>query len=234
MIIEHFFTDREQLFAQLGQHCLKAISQSVDSTKSATVYLSGGSTPAPLYEILANSPLNFADVNWAMVDERWVDYDSSGSNHRFIDSCFSSADGFSLLPMTNEATTPALGLNMLERRYSQLPKQSTLCILGMGGDGHTASFFPHAEGLAAALLADNHHRVAAITAVESAVTGRYVERATLTLSNILASDNIILLITGEEKFNVFQQALSSNDIYSTPVTAVLKQHQKDIHVYWSP
>jgi 6-phosphogluconolactonase len=234
MMIEHFYNDRAALFSALSQHCLKAISQSVDSTKAATVYLSGGSTPAPLYEILATSPLNFAAINWAMVDERWVDVDCEASNHRFIDGCFAGADGFKLMPMKNSAPTPTEGLAELEQQYSELSQQSALCILGMGGDGHTASFFPYAEGLAAALLPDNQHRVAAITAVESAVTGSFIERATLTLNSILASDNIILLITGEEKFNVLQRALLSTDVFATPVSAVLNQKQKDVHVYWSP
>ncbi|ROS01419.1 6-phosphogluconolactonase [Sinobacterium caligoides] len=233
MLHEHFYASRAQLFDALSRHCLKAISQNMESDR-ALVFLSGGSTPKPLYQILANSPLNFSAIDWLMVDERWVDYQHEASNQRFIDDCFSSASGFALRGMKNSQPNPSAGLRELEASYQAVKSRSDICILGMGPDGHTASLFPQAAGLKQALADDCEQRVCAIEARPSAVTGSHVQRATLSINAIIDSNNLILLITGEEKLAVYQAAKSAADSIETPVAAVLQQQHTDVHVYWSP
>ncbi|MFP3374668.1 6-phosphogluconolactonase, partial [Pseudomonas sp. SIMBA_068] len=74
----------------------------------------------------------------------------------------------------------------------------------MGPDGHTASLFPHADGLENGLTTTQ--TVCAINAIQSDVTGSITERMTLTLHAIANSKVVKLLISGEEKLAVYKQA----------------------------
>ena len=50
----------------------------------ARLLLSGGSTPAPVYEALAKAPLDWERVDVALVDERWLLPNDPDSNSRLI------------------------------------------------------------------------------------------------------------------------------------------------------
>ncbi len=102
----------------------------------------------------------------------------------------------------------------------------------MGPDGHTASLFPKARGLDRALASTD--LCAAIEAKPSKVTGEFVQRMSLTPSAILKAKKIVLLITGDDKWSVYQQAKSISDVTEMPVAAILQQVDVDLDVYWAP
>ncbi len=128
---------------------------SSQSQPKVTVSLSGGSTPTLLFEILAKQ---FADkVDWSRVhlfwgDERCVAPDDPQSNYGV---CKSLLLDHVAIPEQNvhrvigesdpEAEAIRYGEEMkahCELNDDGLPMLDLL-ILGMGGDGHTASIFPH-------------------------------------------------------------------------------------------
>jgi len=102
----------------------------------------------------------------------------------------------------------------------------------MGPDGHTASLFPHAQGLEHGLT--TQQTVCAINAIESDVTGSITERMTLTLNAIANSKVVKLLISGEEKLEVYKQAKAGGDVNDMPLRAVLNHPSINIEVYWAP
>lgn len=102
----------------------------------------------------------------------------------------------------------------------------------MGPDGHTASLFPHAQGLENGL--DSNQLVCAINAIESDVTGSITERMSLTLNAILQSKVVKLLISGDEKLAVYKQALAGGNVNDMPLRAVLNHPEINIEVYWAP
>ncbi|MAA86881.1 MAG: hypothetical protein CME39_04385 [Haliea sp.] len=57
---------------------------------------------------------------------------------------------------------------------------------------------------------------------------------TLTLNAIRACNTIILLITGEEKLEVYRTALHSRDTLGLPVSALLHGAGSKVSVYWAP
>ncbi len=217
------------------QHCVQVLNTGEGGQDvRPLVYLSGGETPKVLYEKLSAMKIDFDEIDWAMVDERWVAPTHPRSNQQFIEKCFSNAEGFHLRALKNGYSTPALGLPKAERCYQALSSRATLCVLGMGGDGHFASLFPHSDGLSAALALSNKKKLAVIEAISSAVTGAETARITLTLKTILNSQQVLLLLKGEKKYQCFKQAWQQDDTQKTPISALLNQQQTDVHVYWCP
>ncbi|MCX2783148.1 6-phosphogluconolactonase [Microbulbifer thermotolerans] len=236
MVEEKFYSDRERLVQALVHDCASELQKGIKERGQASFLVSGGSTPEPVYRELSKRPLPWPQITVALVDERWVDRNESGSNQAFIEktllqNCAAEAP---LLAMKTPHATAAEGEEDCERAYAELPKPFDVCILGMGSDGHTASLFPHADGLAAALNPDSQKLCSAITARQSEVTGVHTERMTLTLAAILQARDIKLLITGNEKLKVYREALLGSDELEMPVRSILKQGLKPVTVYWAP
>ncbi|WP_101757192.1 6-phosphogluconolactonase [Oceanicoccus sp. KOV_DT_Chl] len=236
MITENFFTSRDDMFAALLADCQQILQRAIEQRQTATLLVSGGSTPKPLYQQLSAVDLDWQKVSVALVDERWVDARHAGSNEAFIiqNLLQQHAALAKFIPMKNIEATAKLGLSLCEQRYQQLQKPFDLTILGMGPDSHTASLFPHADGLVQGLDRSDNNLCVAIEANPSAVTGELTERMSMSLYGLLQSRQLHLLITGEEKMDVYQQALLSDDVLKTPISAVLQQHNVPVHVYWAP
>jgi 6-phosphogluconolactonase len=91
----------------------------------------------------------------------------------------------------------------------------------MGPDGHTASLFPGAEGLGAALDSSQY-------------TGDNLERMTMTPWSILQSRRLMLLITGDDKWEIFEQARIAGPSADKPISLFVHQDSIPLEVYWAP
>ncbi|OQW78679.1 MAG: 6-phosphogluconolactonase [Proteobacteria bacterium ST_bin11] len=236
MVREFFFEQRSHLFTALVAECQDVLSEAISKHGMATLLVSGGSTPAPLYEALSKSDLNWKKIKVALVDERWVDNQHSASNEALIrrSLLINNAKNVEFIGMKTPDITAKQGQADTETRYGKLPQPFTLAIVGMGPDGHTASLFPHAEGLANALSEDNQQLTAAITAIQSEVTGANTERLTLTRSALLKSERIVILFTGEDKLAVFNSAQKPGPLEDMPIRALLNQEDVPVELYWAP
>ncbi len=236
MVTERLFENRAEMIAALQAECEAALRSAIEDRGEATFMVSGGSTPEPLYKALSNSDLDWESVYVALVDERWVDFDHDKSNEAFTVKHLiqNKAAVANLVGMKNSAGTAAEGLVDCEAAYQQLAQPFDITILGMGSDGHTASLFPHAQGLDEALNPDSNELCAAITAKQSDVTGAIVERMTLSLAGLLRSKSLVLLITGDEKLAVLRAAQAEGDVNDMPIRAVLRQDRVPVIVYWAP
>ncbi|PUA30348.1 MAG: 6-phosphogluconolactonase [Cellvibrio sp. 79] len=236
MVTERLFENRAEMIAALQVECEAALRSAIEDRGEATFMVSGGSTPEPLYKALSNSDLDWESVYVALVDERWVDFDHDKSNEAFTVKHLiqNKAVVANLVGMKNTADTAAEGLADCEAAFQQLAQPFDITILGMGSDGHTASLFPHAQGLDEALNPDSNELCAAITAKQSEVTGAIVERMTLSLAGLLRSKSLVLLITGDEKLAVLRAAQADGDVKDMPIRAVLRQDRVPVIVYWAP
>lgn len=235
-VTEHFYDNREAMFDALTKRCQQALTQACADNGEASFMVSGGSTPAPLYKALAQQPLPWQQIKVALVDERWVGLESASSNQAFIQNSLlqHNASDATFIPMKTAAATAKEGLQETTGQYDRLAQPWDVTILGMGGDGHTASIFPDCGGIEQALDAQSEQLLSAIMAHRSKVTGDNLERITLSLAGLLKSRELILLITGDEKLNVYRQALEQTDPRKTPISAVLQQQQVPVHIFWSP
>jgi len=232
--IEHKFKNRSELIASLYRLCVDELAQALESETSATLLLSGGSTPTPLYQRLSSADLDWDRIHVALVDERWVDTDSEASNERLLRETLllGNAAAAPFIGMKNSQPSPFDGEDKCNIDYAGLPAPYRICLLGMGPDGHTASLFPGAEGLAAAIESKRH--CAAIRAIKSEVTGSNLERMTMTPWSILQSHRLILLITGEDKWEVYRRACRSGASAELPISLFIHQQQVPLEVYWAP
>ena len=98
--------------------------------------------------------------------------------------------------------------------------------LGMGTDGHTASWFSDAPEYAQAINQRHRHRVIALNPKAASHP-----RMSLTASAILAARSRYIHITGEEKRGVLERALKGDK--SLPISIVLS-HPSPSTIYWAP
>lgn len=236
MVKEFFFEQPHHLFTALAGECQDVLSEALSKHGSATLLVSGGSTPAPLYEALSKSELNWKKIKIALVDERWVDQDHSASNEALIKRTLliNNAKAATFVGMKNAAASAAAGQAETESAYQKLPQPFSLAIVGMGLDGHTASLFPHAQGLAEALNPAGDQLTAAINANPSEVTGANTERLSMTMAGLLKTERIIILFTGEDKLAVFSLAQKPGPAEDMPIRGLLHQDEVPVELYWAP
>ncbi|MEL6363696.1 MAG: 6-phosphogluconolactonase [Pseudomonadota bacterium] len=226
------FADRAAAAARLADLLEAQLGRAIAERGAARFAISGGSTPAALYRDLSERDLPWEKVTAVLVDERWVPPGAEGSNETFARETLAQgrAADVRLVGLRSDAPTPADGLSAAEARIGA--GSFDVVVLGLGPDGHTASWFPHAEGLAGA-LSKNGPRVAAVRAIPSDVTGTHVDRITLTLGAIADAGLIAMLIAGDEKRAAFERVAAPGSVADAPARAVLAARD-DMWVCWSP
>lgn len=226
------FANQEDLISALADRVVTALRKSIAEEGQASLAVSGGRSPVPLFQTLAKTPLPWEKVTITLIDERWVPRNHDDSNEKLVrDNLIQGeATAACFIPLKNDEDTPQKGEAKLNTVLAILPKTLTIAVLGMGEDGHTASFFPHAETLRQALDLDSGKSCQWIeprTASHS--------RMTLTLPRILASREVILHISGKAKKLVYDRAMNGNEaVEALPVKSILNQLQSPVNVYWAP
>lgn len=222
------FVKRENLVESLKEKIISSLAEAIEKKGFATLVLSGGSTPVKLLQELSKVALEWERVRVTLVDERWVDTTSSKSNEKLIrENLFvNSAKSARFFPLKSDGTFAKDSLTLLGVTLEKLSHELDVVVLGMGLDGHTASFFPHSKELEHALSTDD--LVCATTA-----TLEPKERITLSRSFLLSSKNLLLHIEGIEKKEMFLRASKSNDTSSMPIIAMMQQTSPLLEVYYA-
>lgn len=187
----------------------KHLKDATQGNQRTTLFLSGGSTPGPIYHSLAGQNLNWRNIVTAQVDERWVSLRSPGSNAALIKRTLLKNQALSteFVRMKSRHKSAQKAQELIEARYRALPWNKSLAVLGMGLDGHVCSWFSGAQGTPQALDPGNPDFVQAIMAKPSAITGSHLERMTLTLTALKKCESILLLIKGAQKKALLTQAM---------------------------
>jgi len=227
----HEYADGDALVEALAERIAGQLAAAIAERGTATLALSGGSTPVPLFRALSKQPLDWARISVTQVDERWVPEDHADSNARLIrehllQNAAAAADFVSMKVDGDDAFAAEAEV---AARLADFADGIDVTVLGMGGDGHTASFFPDADTLDSAL--DPAGRELCL-AVRPPVAPH--DRMTLTLPAILRSRPLSLKIVGAGKWSVWQQALGSGDTAEMPIRAVIRQEQVPLDVYYAP
>ena len=217
------YPDREMLALMLADRLASQLGQHLRTNDRASLCVPGGTTPAPVFESLSATDLDWDRVTVFLGDERWVDGDHNRSNSRLLRRHLlkDKAAGANYIDLyTGDAQPDDAVAGLSERLLPQFP--ITVALLGMGNDMHTASLFPGADHLAAALAAD----APPVMAIRA--DGADEPRITLTAPYLRNAINVHLLITGPEKREAFERA-QKLDPMQAPIRALTDQ----ITVHWA-
>ncbi|PCJ50025.1 MAG: 6-phosphogluconolactonase [Gammaproteobacteria bacterium] len=227
--------NRDELYQAVTARVAVLLKDAVDNNAKAGFIVPGGTTPAPIFERLSTLPLAWDKISVSASDERWIDVDSESSNEYLIKHSLliNKAEAATYVGLKNDADTATAGQKKTERNLKNLALPATVTLLGMGPDGHVASLFPGCPQIDDALDLNQKKTCIAIDARGCTVAGEYTERMSLTLSALINSDLIILLITGQEKLDVINQAIREKMNSSLPVAKILSQGKTPVEVYWA-
>ncbi len=189
----------------LAADILLQAMQCVRSFSDFHIALSGGSTPLPLYRRLMYDPA-YRQLPWDrahmwVVDERRVPFDDERSNFRQLDDLIAQHSG---IPEANVHPIMALQddadrhyeaelLRVLGRRDKGHDRLDFV-VLGMGGDAHTASLFPHSPALFSAPDAATQ-----LVRINAGPRVTPPDRVTMTFDLLNAARFVAILVTGRGK-----------------------------------
>lgn len=217
---------RTQLAEQLAEAVFQALNDDLEHQENALLVVSGGSTPVPFFKALAAKPLPWERVEITLADERWVDEQSDDSNAKLVREHLlqGAAAAAHFEPLTSEAGTPEEGVSDVSECALSLSWPASAVILGMGGDGHTASLFPDSLELGLALATEEP-----LVAVRT--PSQPQPRITFSADRLHQARRHILHITGDDKRAVLAKALSGDDMRQLPIRAFLSC---PLAIYWAP
>ncbi len=233
----HKGADKQSLAEHLAGEISFQISSAIKERGAAVVALSGGSTPKPLFEALATHDIDWSKVIITLVDERWVNEEHELSNAAFMKTYLLDKlpGSVRFVPLYEGATTVDASLPFVVANYLQIthssvdaPRAFDVVVLGMGGDGHTASFFPDASNVAQ--LVDINSPDPLLSCYSKSTQ---VERVTWSLPVLLNTQFLALHFTGEDKKSVFEKASEGGDTTKLPIRSVLFQDRVLLNVYYA-
>lgn len=227
--MENLFDSREEASIAAAAHISRALARRLDAQGEASVVVSGGTSPAGVFAELARTKLAWSDVHVILSDERWVPADHVDSNEKLVRQTLLTGEArdASLLPVYKPGVDIEERCEELNDELRLAPFPFSCALLGMGEDGHFASLFPDAGNLAEGLDADSHKLCIPVNTAASPHA-----RVSLTLSALSRSDEILLLIFGTAKHEVYEAA--KRDANGYPASHLLRQKRAPVHLYWAP
>jgi len=183
-------SEPERFVDEAATEIAAAIGDSIAARGGCRLALAGGGTPKPIYAALAQRD----DIDWRRVrffwgDERAVGPDDPSSNFRMVREALLDpieASDDQAFRIRGEAE-PEQAASDYEAMLGDAPMD--LVLLGMGGDGHTASLFPGDPGV------DERERRVVVTTSPVAPT----TRISMTFRAIDEAHRVIVLVAGAGK-----------------------------------
>ena len=207
------------------------IESALDARGSAVIALAGGKTPFPAYRKLAEAKLDWKKVTIVPTDERMVPLGDDLSNVTALAKIF-LPKGARVMPIVSEAAADykAAGRSA-DALMQDLHWPLDLCVLGMGGDGHTASIFPGRD-FDEALNGPKERRALGVMP-EPLPADAPVPRVSLSRQGIVTARALLIAITGAAKKKVLEDAVSEGAGSPYPIGRVLADVELPVDIHWA-
>lgn len=223
------FRTTEQLNTAFTRKITKLLRDGIEENGRASLVVSGGNTPAGLFDALSKAHLEWDKIDISLADERWVDNTDDASNEKMLRAklLINNAANANFVPLKTSHQDAADAVLTCTDNLQNMHTPFDVLILGMGEDGHTASLFPCSEQIVQGLDLESGD---AYIAVQPTTAPN--QRISLTLPAILNSNKIFLHVTGESKKEVINTVLSDDDALAMPIRAVI--NNADVVLLWAP
>jgi 6-phosphogluconolactonase len=223
--------DGDAMAAALALAIRDALRQAIAARGTAILALSGGTTPWPTYERLAREDLPWHRVVVVPSDDRMVPFGDPLSNVTPMASIFEPL-GARVEPLTDATSRDHVAAGRAaDERLRSLPWPLDFVLLGVGGDGHTASIFP-GKDYAAAIDPDSSARALGVMP-DPLPPEAPVARVSLSLAAIAAARTVAVVAVGVAKRAVIEQAVAAGDGSAYPIGRVLAAIPTPVRVFWT-
>lgn len=218
------YPDRDVLMLDLADTLTGELADCLRRHEAASFCVPGGTTPGPVFDVLSEQALDWDRVTVFLNDERWVPEAHARSNTRLLRErlLVSKASDATLVPFYAPVEPPLVAVDELSKAMAPHLPISVL-LLGMGADMHTASLFPGAPGLEAALAPD------AQAVLDMRPADQPEPRVTLSARVLNGAMSKHIVITGDEKRAALDRA-KHLPAHEAPIRAVWS----DATVHWAP
>ena len=208
------YPDAELMMIDLANQLVGDLENALLTHDRVSFAVPGGTTPGPVFDTLSAVDLGWARIDVMLTDERWVPETSDRSNTRLLRErlLVDKAASATLIPLYADAPTPEDKLPSLAAALDPLLPISVM-LLGMGADMHTASIFPEADQLDAALNGSDN-------LVAMRAPGAPEPRITLSAKVLKGAMYRHIVIIGDEKRAALNKARYLKP-HEAPVAAVL-------------
>lgn len=195
------FESKLELEKRLSSDIAQYLTAAISKNGKATILLSGGSTPGGVYRMLSETDLDWSKVIIGLVDERYVGPENDYSNHLLLKNTLlqNMAQGAVFIPMVSNLSDYVQNQQEIEAAY-RIFTEPDVCLLGMGPDGHTASVFPNDPASQNALQNTTGN------IYNTNAPAHPTQRITCSANLLCRSKHLLLMLTGEQKLEVFEQA----------------------------
>lgn len=190
------------------EHFISLAKQAIKDRGAFFVALSGGSTPKAIFEHLSKPPYDKM-VEWGKVHLFWSDERSVPQDHPESNYHMAMQSGLEKMPIPRDQIHRMRAEEKIEEGAALYEQEILkalggrpfdLVMLGMGEDGHTASLFPHTEGL----------KVQNRQVIANYIPEKKTWRMTLTFECINQAENIAIYVIGASKKAMLVKVLFSH------------------------
>jgi 6-phosphogluconolactonase len=207
----HVFPTYDAMSRAAAQHVAAHIQTVLAGQERYALALAGGSTPERMHEMLASGfprlPWDRVDVYWG--DERFVPSHSPKSNERMARRTLLSDIAIpfaNVYPIPTDTGSPDAAAkhyeSALRDAFADRDHTFDLVLLGLGGDGHTASLFPEDD--------PSPNDAAWVRAVTAPPRHDVRDRITCTLPVLNAAREAVFLVAGESKRETVKRIFSGD------------------------
>ncbi|TPG09603.1 6-phosphogluconolactonase [Sphingomonas oligophenolica] len=225
------YDDADEFAAAVAGDIQFVIESALDARGSAVVALAGGKTPLPAYQKLSQAKLDWKKVTIVPTDERIVPLGDDLSNVTALAKIF-LPKGARVMPIVPGANDDykAAGRSA-DALMQDLHWPLDLCVLGMGGDGHTASIFPGPD-FDEALNGPKERRALGVMP-DPLPPEAPVARVSLSRQGIVTARALMIAITGDAKRKVLEQAIAEGAGSPLPIGRVLADVELPVDIHWA-
>ncbi|PWG16346.1 6-phosphogluconolactonase [Salibaculum griseiflavum] len=209
------YPDSEMMMMHLADRIAGELENVLFHNDRAALAVPGGTTPGPIFDSLCGAGhIDWSRVDVMLTDERWVPETSDRSNTKLLRErlLVEHAAAANYVPLHAPADAPEDKLDQLAQGVEACLPLS-VCLLGMGTDMHTASIFPGADQLEAALNGDG-----VLYAMRA--PGAPEPRITLSARVLRDAMNCHVVIIGHEKREALERARNLSP-EEAPIAAIL-------------